>query len=916
MTAVQEQTSEIGHTLPSADVLLADGSVASIRPMLAADRSQVEALFESVSERALYLRFFTFGKAAASQYVAHLFEPIASASSLVAEQSGRIIGIVDAERCSDVEAEIAFLVAEYAQGMGVATLLLEHQAARSRRDGVLSFKAEILPINLVMLRVFRDAGFTIEQHLEAGVVSLSMSTATSPQSIAVADVHEIEAQRHSLKPLLHPQTVAVIGVRRSETGVGQAILKSILDGGFRGALYAVHPMTVPIAGVPVHATLATIPVRVDLAIIAVPADQVMSAMQDAAQAGVRAVVVVSSGFGEIGPQGQALEKDLLRFARRHNIRVVGPNCLGVVSNSPVTTLNATFGCAMPATGGLAIASQSGGVAIALLQAAANADLGVASFVSLGNKADVSGNDLIEAWMDDPGVDAAALYLESFGNPLKFARLARRFSERKPLLAIVGGRSAGGRRAGASHTAASASPMTSVDAMFARTGVIDCRSLEELIDTAKLLQVGGLPRGRRLGIISNAGGLGVLAADAAAVAGIVVPELSDGLRRELAGRLSGTVGAANPVDLGAASTPDRLASSAEALLGSHEVDSLLVVISHTALHDVAELIAPIARIASNNPDKPVLVVMSGAIPGCPSGPKTATFESCERAVVALANACGYAEWRQDRRVAQQDVTAGPAALAGLAARTIALDILASAPRSGGGLWLTVPESKELLGQYGVDAPTGEFTTTITGAIEAAARQGPPVTVKCADPRFLHKSEMKLVVTGLRTMRGVRDAVKALRARAGDDKVPVLVQPHVGGGIEIAVGLMRDDRFGPLVMVAAGGTATELLDDRAFLAPPFSTTDALAALSSLRIWPLLNGYRGDQPVSTADLVTLICQIGRLGEAVPELSEMDLNPVIVTADGVHCVDARIRVQHRGPIQRSLETARQLSQKVEEDA
>ena len=905
MTFVHEPTTRTAARASSADVLLADGSVASIRPMAAEDRQLVESLFGASSERSLYSRFFTLGSAAVSRYVSHLFEPISSTSSLVVEQNGTIIGIVDAERCGPTEADIAFLVADDAQGRGVATVLLEHQAARSRQEGVLWFTAEILATNLAMLGVFRDAGFAVTQRMEAGIVALTMSTATSPESIATADVREIAAQRNSLNPLLHPHTVAVVGIRRTASGVGRAILKSITDGGFSGDLYAVHPMPIPVAGVPVCSSLATIPGRVDLAIIAVPAHKVMSVMHDAAQAGVRAVVVVSSGFGEIGSSGLIMEQDLVRFARRHNIRMVGPNCLGIVCNDTSARLNATFGCALPRVGGLAIASQSGGVAIALLQAAADAELGVASFVSLGNKADVSGNDLIEAWIDDPSVDVAALYLESFGNPLKFARLARRFCERKPLLALVGGRSVGGQRADASHTAASASPVASVNAMFSQAGVIGCQSLEELLDTARLMKVGALPAGRRLGIISNAGGLGVLAADAAADAGILVPELSSVLRQKVAGGRSSTVGSGNPIDMGAATTPDRLRACSETLLGSHEVDALLVVVSHTARHGTASLIEPIARLAEMSPDKPVLVVASGAGDRVIRHYGPTVFESAGRALKALAHACDYAEWRQTCHM-RLDSSAGPAAPA---ARTIAVNILASRPSSDEGVWLSVPESKKLLGLYGIDAPIGEVTSTFAGALAAATHQGLPATMKCADPRFVHKSELRLVITGLSTMREVHDAVKKLRIRTGDPKTPILVQPFVDGGVEVAVGLIRDPRFGPLVMVAAGGTATEILDDRAFLTPPFSELDVQVALHALRIWPLLNGYRGDDPVSTDGLTTLIQQIGHLSMDVPELSELDLNPVIVTPAGIRCVDARIRVAQSQLQLEGFSGARQLS-------
>jgi len=889
MTAVNDDTPKAGDEQSAADVLLVDGSIATIRPLAEDDRQSISSLFDESSGDSLYSRFFTLGHLAPTQYVAHLFEDMSSTSSLILELNGEIVGIANLERYAPAEAEIAFLVADRVHGLGVGTLLLEHLADLARRSGIRWFTAEVLASNVSMLRVFSDAGFDVERHGESGVVLLRINTAADLGALAAADAREAVAESRSLRPLLSPRSVAVVGASRKPGGVGRTILECIRNGGFTGDLFAVHPEGDAVDSFRTCSSFGEIPVHVDLAVIAVPARHVLSALRDAARAGIRAAVVVSSGFGEISENGRQEQSKLVAFARRHNMRIVGPNCLGIICNDPAVRLNATFGCELPDPGGVAVASQSGGVGIALLESAKRANLGIASFVSLGNKADVSGNDLIEAWIDDPSVKVAALYLESFGNPLKFARLARRFSERKPLLAIVGGRSVGGQRAGASHTAAAASPSVAIDALFAQSGVIGCRSIDELIDTARLLERGAVPPGRRVGIVSNAGGLGVLAADAAAEQEIIVPELSSAVRERVALHVSGTAGVSNPIDLGAAISPEGLHACVLELLDSDEIDSLIVVIAHTSLQDTESLIEPIELLVEERPDKPILIVRSGSNRqskiGCLEG--STTFDTTERALKALSNAHRYGLWR---RTSPTQVPRSHESM-GSDADSLVKDILSRNEHQP--TWLSVGESRELLGPYGIKAPEGEVATTFREAKAAASRVGFPVTLKTADPTIVHKSELGLVITGLHTLREVHDAVEKLQTRAGDRTTPILVQHHVENGVEIALGLVRDRRFGPLVMIAAGGTATDILSDRAFLMPPFSNLKAAHALRSLRVWPLLAGHRGGAAADIESLTSMMENLGNLGQDVPEVSEVDFNPLIVTPQGIHCVDVKIRIE-----------------------
>ncbi|WP_167880270.1 bifunctional GNAT family N-acetyltransferase/acetate--CoA ligase family protein [Nocardioides guangzhouensis] len=872
----------------AADVLLTDGRIASIRPLVPADREGLDALHDAVSDEFLRLRFFAYDRSAGHRYVEHLMsEDEGTVATLVATLAGRIVAVATAERESTDAAEVAFLVADDEHGHGLGSLLLEHLAAACRDRGIRRFVADVLPENALMIRVFRDAGFTVSRRTELGVVGVEMSTEASARAIEAADARECASEAASLAPLLRPSTVAVVGVRREGAGLGHAVLTSIREGGFTGEVYVVHPAVSEIDGVPAYPSLRDVPARVDLALVTVPAARVLAAVEDAAAADVGSVVVISSGLGELGVEGAAIQDRMLRTARSHDMRLVGPNCLGVMANDPGIRLNATFSPAVPPPGGLAVASQSGGVGIALLDLARELGLGVQAFVSLGNKADVSGNDLLAAWMDDPDVTGAALYLESFGNAAKFARMARRFSERKPLLAVVGGRSASGRRAGASHTAAAATPAVGIDALFAQAGVIASPTAEAMGRTALLLAEQPLPAGRRLAVVSNAGGLGVLAADAAEAAGLLVPSLTDDLRTRVGAHVSVTTGTSNPVDLGAGASAENLTAVLGPLLDSDETDVVLVVVVPTRVAPAGPLVDAVARARGARPDKPVVLVALGDL--ATEVPGVTVFRATDHAIDAVADAVRYAEWR---RIPADDPEPRDAARADSARATAraALDVNDGAPR-----WLGAADVSHLLEPYAL-APAGAVVHDPLRAAEVATGLGFPVAVKVADPDVVHKTDRGLVRVGLGTAPEVLAAVRAFGEELGHD-VPTLVQPVVAG-VEVALGITRDPQFGPLVMVAAGGVATNILDDRTFLMPPFSRRDAAAAIRSLRIWPLLDGYRGAPRTDVAGLEATLVALGSLAVEVPEVAELDLNPVMCTPDGPVLVDVKVRLAAAIPV------------------
>jgi acyl-CoA synthetase (NDP forming)/RimJ/RimL family protein N-acetyltransferase len=880
------------HQTYRASVILADGSAAEIRTVQPGDRAQVLALHEHASDLSLYLRFFSLSRAHASSYAEQVCLAKEGSWSLVVVRNRLVLGVATAVQTEPGAAEVAVMVDETLHSVGIGTLLVEHLAVWCNRGGIHRFVADVLIENTTMIRVFHDAGFEYLEQMSAGVMSLSLDLAQTPGFLSATAGRQRVAQARSMAHLLEPESVAVVGVSGALGGIGRAVVDNVLAHGFAGAVHAVgrnlggqDSFTRAGDNLHIHRSVEELPEGVDLAVVAVPAPHVCEAVAGLARRGARVCVVLTAGLAESGPEGRALQEEVARQAREHGMRLVGPNCLGVLSNLRRTRLDATFGRACPVPGRLAIASQSGGVGVALLEATAGRGTGVACFVSTGNKADVSSNDLLMAWTDDPAVGVAALYLESFKDPQRFARVASTFSARKPLLAVFGGRSEPGQRGGSSHTAAGATPRRALKALFSAAGVVEAAGLHDLVDTARLLSEQPLPGGRRLGVVVNAGGIGILASDAAQDVDLVVPVLGKATQETLRTLGDGVAGTDNPVDLGAAASPASYADAVRAVLSDEEVHAVLVVAVGTSVTDVDGLARAIRSAvvdanATQEP-KPVLVVMIGA-PEAPGGPEGGTyFDSIDGAVRALAHAADYVDWRAGRSTVADPRLAVPIPPPEVVPRQLA--------GSGVQSWMTYDDVEHLLAAYAIPCVPGAVAHTAQEAISEARRVGYPVVVKSADPEIVHKSNRRLVRTGLRTTAALRAAVRELHAITGRH-APLLVQQSAAG-VEIAVGAFRDKRFGPLVMVASGGVVVDLWDDQVFLMPPLGDDEVRAALSRLRTWPLLTGFRGAPPGDVDALVDLIRRVGDLATARPDLLEIDLNPVMVAPDGVCCVDAKVR-------------------------
>jgi succinyl-CoA synthetase alpha subunit/GNAT superfamily N-acetyltransferase len=593
------------------DALLSDGAVVHLRPIVPADAGLLARLHDAASDRSIYLRYFSASRRSGERYLQRLLAPDRDRLALVAERDGAAIGMASCEPVpGTADAEVAFLVADAHQHRGVGTLLLEHLAALARQHGIRRFLAETLTDNTAMLKVFADAGFAVTRTVEDEVALLSFPTEATAAAQQAVDARERAADVRSLRHVLGPRSVAVVGASDRPGSVGGAVLRSILAGGFAGAVHPVNRRAGSVGGLPACRSVAELPEPVDLAVVAVPADGVQGVIRECGRRGVPAAVVLSAGFGETGVDGVSREDELRRVARRAGVRVVGPNCLGVACTDPEIRLNATFSGVSPAPGPLGFASQSGALGIALLAETARRGLDVSGFVSLGNKLDVSGNDMLLYWEDDPRTTVIALYLESFGNPRKFARHAARIARRKPIVTLKAGRTVAGGRAGASHTAAVATPDAMVTALLRQSGVIRVDTTAELLDVARLLGDQALPAGRRLGVIGNSGGPGILAADAAEARGLTMPELSQPTQCALRAAVPGLAAATNPVDLGAAAGPEQFERGVAALLGCGEVDAVVAIYA-AALVSGPDEVARAIRRAGATAQRPLAPGLLGA-----------------------------------------------------------------------------------------------------------------------------------------------------------------------------------------------------------------------------------------------------------------------------------------------------------------
>ncbi|HET9251912.1 MAG TPA: acetate--CoA ligase family protein [Candidatus Eisenbacteria bacterium] len=702
----------------------------------------------------------------------------------------------------------------------------------------------------------------------------------------------------TLEPLFRPRSIAVIGASRRRDSIGGAILRNLIEQEFQGPIYPVHRDASYVQSVPAYPSVEAVPGPVDLAIVVVPAVSVLEAVEACGRKGVRALVVISAGFKEVGAEGREREIALREAVRRHGMRLVGPNCLGILNTDPGVRMNATFAPVQPPPGRVAFSSQSGALGLAILDYARELNLGISQFVSVGNKADVSGNDLIEFWAQDDGTDVILLYLESFGNPSKFVQLARRVSREKPIVAVKSGRTVSGARAASSHTGALAGSDQAVDALFHQSGVIRTDTIEELFDTALLLAYQPVPTGKRVAILTNAGGPGIMAADACESAGLTLPALSAKTTKALRAFLPAEASVRNPVDMIASARAESFEKALALLVADENVDAVIVIFVPplvTGAPDVARAILA----GGKGSKKPILSCFMGSH-GIPESLKSLneghipSYAFPEAAARTLARVAVYGRWRAGEPGSTPKLKNVNAAAA---REEIERFLSAGADASGG--WLPPDLLLPLLGAYGIRTPELRPAGNRGEAAAVAKQIGFPVAMKVKSPDAVHKTDVGGVKLSLRTEEEAAKAFDEIRASLAKAKPGarfegVTVEPMVSGGIETIVGMSRDPLFGPVVLFGLGGVAVELLRDVSVRVAPITDRDAEEMVGEIRGAPLLDGYRGAAPVDKASLLDLLHRVSRLAVDHPEILELDLNPVVAFPGGKPALvlDARVRV------------------------
>ncbi|MCL4864507.1 MAG: acetate--CoA ligase family protein [Gemmatimonadales bacterium] len=694
----------------------------------------------------------------------------------------------------------------------------------------------------------------------------------------------------TLGPILRPRSVAVVGASRQPGTIGHELVAALVRNGFTGPVYPVNPSARSIGAVPAFPSIAALPEAPDLAVIAVPKAQVLPVARECVERGVGGLVVISAGFREVGPEGAALERELTEFVRAAGVRMIGPNCMGVLNTHPDFRLNATFAAGLPPVGRIGFVSQSGAMGLSVLDYAREYGIGISQFVSVGNKPDVSGNDLLLAWEDDPDVEVILMYVESFGNPRKFLDIAGRITREKPIIVVKSGASQAGARAASSHTGALAASDAAVGALLEQAGVLRARTVGELFDLAIAFSGRSLPRSRRTAVLTNAGGPGILAADALEALEMSVAELSPATVERLRPLFPPEASIRNPLDMIASATPAGYRAALGALLEDPNLDAILAMFVPPLGIKQEDVTEAIAAAAVHQPGTPVYAVLMGH-EGLPQGkaalhaagiPAYIFPESAARAVAAQNR---YREWRErparreERRPMDQ----------------AAIDRILAAARGRGAVRLSELEALELMSAAGIPVAEARMTRTVEEAVAAGEALGWPVVCKVMAPAISHKTEADGVHTGVRDADGVREAWRRIHAGAArthpDATVEgVLVQRQGRGSAELIAGMSREAGFGPLVMFGLGGTLVEVLRDVVFRLAPVTPLEAEDMLEGIRGRSILAGPRGAPPADRPALVEVLVRIGQLAADYPEIAAVDLNPVLALSAGCLAVDARV--------------------------
>ncbi|WP_104092233.1 GNAT family N-acetyltransferase [Arthrobacter sp. GMC3] len=860
-----------------ADVVLRDGGTAHLRPMKASDADAVQTFHMAQSKSSIYLRFFTYKSKLTPKELRRFTElDYKDRVAFVITHGAEIIGIGRYDRLENpTEAEVAFNVSDAHQGRGVGSILLEHLAVAARENGIDRFTADILPENRKMMQVFSEAGYEVHRHFDDGVVALAFDIDPTEKSRAVMESREHRAEARSVAGLVAPASVAVIGASRAWGSIGQQLLEHVVEGKFAGAIYAVNQEALEVSGMMPYGSIADVPGPVDLAVIAVPYDQVPTVVEQCGAAGVKGIVIATDGFADDGARGLARQRALVRQARANGMRVVGPASLGLANTDPAVSLNASMAPGLPLRGGLGIFSQSAALGVTLYASLSRRDIGLSSVLSAGNRADVSGNDLMQFWEDDPNTTACALYLESIGNPRKFSRISRRLARSKPV--IVAKSDTMGLRLPPGHAVRTTqAPAGALDAMLRQSGVIRVNTIEELADVAQIVVGAPLPQGSGLAIFSNSLALGSVVADDAEQHGLAVAAMEANL----------------VLDIGQSRALPLLARKLGETLGRADVDSAIVTLLPVPGLTI-ETIAGTLKQCADDAGKPVVAVFAGIVDvninvnrqlggGLPS------YSSPGSAVAALASVTRYAHWL----TLEKPSFDRPAGVDTAAASQLLENLLEGV--TGDGLLTPDPaDTRALLGHYGIDVLESVPFATTEQAVAAAERLGWPVAIKTLDATLRHRLDLGGVRINIENAASLRRNISQMRKLLEPYGLCELeVQSMAQVGQSCTLRAIEDPLLGPVVSFGLSGDAVTLLDDWAHRVPPLSVGDVKELIRSPRAAVKLFGYQGLPAGNVAALEDLVARVALLKDEHPEIAWLEFNPILVGPQQVTVLAVTLRI------------------------
>ena len=852
-----------------ADVVLRDGGTAHLRPITPQDAEALQRMHVAQSPESTFLRFFSpmprLTEKLLQQFTRVDYTDQVAIVALIGDE---IVGLANYARVDERQADVAFNISDAHQGRGLGSVLLEHLAAAARERGIHRFVADVLPQNRKMVAVFREAGYGVTHHFDHGVIALAFDIDPTDRSLAVMEAREHRSEAASLGALLNPRSIVVIGASRDPDSIGARVLQHVIDAGFTGRVHAVNPAASELQGVRSYADVSEVPGPVDVAVVVVPAGAVLDVVHNCRHAGVRGLIVMSGGFAEMGAEGLDRQRELVRVARADGMRLIGPNSMGLLNTNPQVRLNASLAGQLPPVGGLGLFSQSGALGVAVLASAARRGLGVSSFVSAGNRADVSGNDCMQYWEEDPSTAVVGLYLESIGNARKFSRIARRLSRKKPVVVVKSGVSGYGVPPG--HAVRSSrAPREALDAMLAQAGVVRVDNMHQLFDVAQLLLHQPLPAGPRIGIVGNSQAMAVLVADAAISRGLAV--------------------GAEPVTVRPEPSTEEFREALERCYADDGIDAVVACFVPPLGAISSDVLRALTEVSTASPKTTVACLLGvrgvtrvAADQGSPStegGPPRSlpAYPTPEDAVLALASVVQYAQWRRG----DSGVRVDPTGVDRARARELVEQLLSGIEHDAS-VQMGTDDVCALLACYGLTAWPTAAVTGEQDAVGAAEHLGWPVVLKTTDHRRRHRRELGGVVLDIAGPDDLRAHVRAMAQRIGEG-TSFVVQHVAPEGASCVLRTMEDGLFGPLISFALAGDASDLLGDVAHRIPPLTDVDVGQLIRSVRAAPRLTGYRGAPPLDVTALEDIVARLSCLADDLPQVAELELNPVIVAESGV---------------------------------